>query len=54
MKLNARVPVTAGMMALLLVSATGCNRLRANDQINKGVADFKNAKYESATSIPKT
>jgi tetratricopeptide (TPR) repeat protein len=49
MKLNARVPVTAGMMALLLVSATGCNRLRANDQINKGVADFKNAKYESAT-----
>jgi tetratricopeptide (TPR) repeat protein len=50
MKLTARVPVTAGLMALLLLSATGCKRLRANDQINKGVADFKNAKLESATN----
>jgi tetratricopeptide (TPR) repeat protein len=50
MKLTARVPVTAGLMALLLFSATGCKRLRANDQINKGVADFKNAKLESATN----
>jgi tetratricopeptide (TPR) repeat protein len=48
MKLTARVPVTAGLMALLVCSATGCKRLRANDQINKGVADFKNARYESA------
>ncbi len=50
MKLNARVPVTAGLMALLCLSATGCKRLRANDQINKGVADFKNARLESATN----
>ncbi len=49
MKLTARVPVTAGLTALLMLSATGCARLRANDQINKGVADFKNARYESAT-----
>ena len=49
MKLNARVPVTAGVMALFLFSATGCKRLRANDQINKGVAAFKNAKFEQAT-----
>ena len=48
MKLTARIPVTAGSMAILLLSATGCARLRANDQINKGVADFKNAKLESA------
>jgi tetratricopeptide (TPR) repeat protein len=48
MKLTARVPVTAGLMALLLFSATGCKRLRANDQINKGVAEFKNAHYEQA------
>jgi Tfp pilus assembly protein PilF len=48
MKLNVRVPVTAGLTALLLISSTGCKRLRANDQINKGVADFKNAKFESA------
>lgn len=48
MKLTARVPATAGVMAVLLLSATGCARLRANDQINKGVADFKNARYEQA------
>ena len=49
MKLTARVPVTAGLTALILLSATGCARLRANDQINKGVADFKNQRFESAT-----
>ena len=48
MKLNAQVPVTAGLTALLLLSSTGCKRLRANDQINKGVGDFKNARFESA------
>ena len=48
MRLTARVPVTAGLLTLLLISATGCERLRANDQINKGVAAFKNAKYEEA------
>ena len=49
MNLNARVPVTAGLMALVIFSATGCNRLRAGDQLNKGVADFKNARFEAAT-----
>ncbi len=48
MKLIARVPVAAGMLTLLLLSATGCTRLRAADQLNKGVAAFKNAKYEDA------
>jgi tetratricopeptide (TPR) repeat protein len=51
MKLTARVPVTAGLMALLLCSATGCQRLRAADQLNKGVAAFKNAKYEDAENF---
>ncbi len=50
MRLTARVSVTAGLSALLLISATGCKRLRANDEINKGVADFKNGRYESATN----
>ncbi len=48
MRLIARVPVTAGLLTLLLLSATGCTRLRAADQLNKGVAAFKNAKYEDA------
>ena len=50
MKLTARIPVTAGLVALLLMSATGCARLRSGDQLNKGVAAFKNAKYEDATN----
>ena len=49
MKLTARIPVTAALVALVLGSATGCNRLKARDQLNKGVQAFKNARYEEAT-----
>ena len=48
MKLTARIPVTAAMLALLLSSVTGCNRLKARDQLNKGIQAFKNARYEEA------
>ena len=48
MKLNARVPVMGGLTALLLMSTSGCAHLVANDQINKGVAAFKNARFEEA------
>ena len=51
MKLTARVPVTAGLLTLMLCSATGCKRLQSNDKLNKGVAAFKNAKYEEATNF---
>ena len=33
---------------LALLSAVGCEKLRARDQINKGVQSYKNAKYEEA------
>ena len=33
---------------LVLLSATGCNKLKARDQLNKGVQAYKNAKYEQA------
>ena len=48
MKLTARIPVTATMLALLLGTVTGCNRLKARDQLNKGIQAFKNARYEEA------
>lgn len=48
MKLSWRIVVLAGAAAILL-SATGCDKLRARDQLNKGVASFKNARYEQAT-----
>ena len=52
MKLTARIPVTAAMLALLLITATGCNRLKARDQLTKGVQAFKThvMKRPSATS----
>jgi len=43
--LRVLVLVAAGLM---LLSATGCAKLRARDQLNKGVQSYKNAKYEEA------
>jgi len=43
--LRVLVLVAAGTM---LLSATGCAKLRARDQLNKGVQSYKNAKYEEA------
>ncbi|MGA9042703.1 MAG: tetratricopeptide repeat protein [Terriglobales bacterium] len=33
---------------LVLLSSTGCDKLRARDQLNKGVAAYRNGKYEEA------
>jgi tetratricopeptide (TPR) repeat protein len=50
MKLTARIPVTAALLSLLLLTATGCNKLKARDQLTKGVQAFKNARYEEAVN----
>ncbi len=50
MKLTARIPVTAALLALMLGTVTGCNKLKARDQLTKGVQAFKNAQYEEAVS----
>ena len=34
--------------ALMLIGSTGCAKLKARDQLNKGVQAYKNAKYEQA------
>jgi tetratricopeptide (TPR) repeat protein len=44
----ARFPVMAAAFLAMLTTMTGCNRLKARDQLNKGVASYKNAKYEEA------
>jgi tetratricopeptide (TPR) repeat protein len=49
MKLTARIPVSVALV-VLLGTATGCDKLKARDQLNKGVAAFKNARYEEAVS----
>jgi tetratricopeptide (TPR) repeat protein len=47
MKLTARIPVLVALV-VLLGTATGCDKLKARDQLNKGVAAFKNARYDEA------
>ncbi len=43
----ARLGMALAVVALLLLSA-GCNKLRARDQLNKGVQSYKGARYEEA------
>src|SRR6266478_5143253 len=35
-------------LVVLAVGLSGCNKLKARDQLNKGVAAFKNAQYDTA------
>lgn len=44
----ARVPALAAAALSLMVSSTGCNRLEARDQLNKGVQAYKSAQYQEA------
>src|SRR6202158_2946139 len=34
--------------ALVILSSTGCNKLKARDHLNKGVQAYKNSKFEQA------
>jgi tetratricopeptide (TPR) repeat protein len=49
MKTSVRV-LAIMAVGLSLFAASGCDKLRARDQLNKGVASYKNAKYEEAIS----
>ncbi len=40
--------LTLAAAMLALFSSVGCSKLRARDQLNKGVTAYKNAKYEEA------
>jgi tetratricopeptide (TPR) repeat protein len=40
--------LTLAAAMLALISSVGCSKLRARDQLNKGVTAYKNAKYEEA------
>ena len=47
MKIGLKL-LTASAIGLCLLSVTGCDKLRARDALNKGVAAYKNARYEQA------
>jgi tetratricopeptide (TPR) repeat protein len=53
MKFNARTSILVALLPLL-GTATGCNFLKSRDQLNKGIAAFKNAQYEQATNYFQT
>jgi tetratricopeptide (TPR) repeat protein len=40
--------LTLAVMALALLTSTGCDKLRARDQLNKGVQAYKDSHYEQA------
>jgi tetratricopeptide (TPR) repeat protein len=40
--------LTLATLTLALFSSVGCGKLRARDQLNKGVTAYKNTKYEEA------
>ncbi|HUN84568.1 MAG TPA: tetratricopeptide repeat protein [Terracidiphilus sp.] len=44
----ARIATLAVVLAGLVFSMSGCNRLEARDQLNKGVESYKAGKYEEA------
>ena len=48
MKRSVFVTVAIFTVALLLLGATGCTKLRSRDHLNKGVIAFKNAQYPEA------
>jgi tetratricopeptide (TPR) repeat protein len=47
MKRQLRAVLVLGA-GLALLSATGCDKLKARDQLNKGVQSYKNTRYEEA------
>jgi tetratricopeptide (TPR) repeat protein len=47
MNKNLRL-LTLAAVALALTSSVGCSKLRARDQLNKGVEAYKNSHYEQA------
>ncbi len=54
--MNRKLSVCLALIALavLLVAGTGCQKLKARDQLNKGVQAFKNAQYQAAVEFFKT
>jgi tetratricopeptide (TPR) repeat protein len=45
---SIRRALTFAAIAILAAGLSGCNKLKARDQLNKGVASFKNAQYDTA------
>ena len=51
MSRNASLLGAALLVSALTLLGTGCNKLKSRDDLNKGVAAYKNAKYSDAVSF---
>src|SRR5437764_13870457 len=40
--------ILVALLAAMAMASTGCNKLKARDQLNKGVQAYKGGKYEDA------
>jgi tetratricopeptide (TPR) repeat protein len=47
MRMSLKICALSAAAALVLIG-TGCDKLKARDELNKGVASYKNARYEQA------
>ncbi|MGB6192788.1 MAG: tetratricopeptide repeat protein [Terracidiphilus sp.] len=43
-----RITALAALLAAMVLTMSGCNRLAARDQLNKGVDSYKSGRYEEA------
>lgn len=49
---SLRAGILTGILILgVMLGATGCDKLKSRDDINKGIAAFKNAKYGDAVEL---
>lgn len=48
MKRPTRITALAALLAAMVLTMSGCNRLAARDQLNKGVDSYKSGRYEEA------
>jgi tetratricopeptide (TPR) repeat protein len=53
-KFNTQRAVTALAALVLILSTAGCSRLRSRDNLNKGVREYKGAKYAEAVKYFQT
>src|SRR6202040_4447761 len=44
----ARRGLSLAMLAVVVAAGSGCNKLKARDLLNKGVAEFKGGQYDKA------
>jgi tetratricopeptide (TPR) repeat protein len=52
--MRRNLAIMAVCLAAIIISTTGCEKLRARDNLNKGVQAFKSGKYSDAVEFFKT